>query len=86
MSKVSERTKLRKIKDFFKEKESPNNINMLSLEESFPEGFWIDGEEDIVSLFYIEKRIATFNSTKIVVKTINDKIKEFQKNKHKHNR
>ena len=84
--KVSQRIKSKKIKDLLMKGKSLSNIGISALNKSFPEGFSLDDngyEEDIVSLFYMGKRIATFNATKVMVETINNRIKKFRKNKHK---
>jgi hypothetical protein len=86
MHKQSQKIKTKKIKELLMKGKSLSNIDIPSLNESFPEGFLLGDnghEEDIVSLFYMGKRIATFNATKVMVETINNRIKRFSKNKHK---
>jgi len=86
MKKPSQKIKSKKIKDFLREGKNLSNIDISSLNKSFPEGFLVDNNgynDHIVSLSYRGKRIAIFNSTKIVVEKINNRIKEFQRNRHK---
>jgi len=89
MRKQSQMMKVEKIKNLLMKGKSLSNISISALNRSFPEGFSLDDdgyEEDIVSLYYMKKRIATFNVTKVIVETINNRIEKFRKNKHKNNR
>jgi len=89
MRRQSQMIKSKKIRDLLMKGKCLSNIDISSLNESFPEGFLIDNngyDDQNVSLTYRGKRIAIFNSTKIVVEKINETIKEFRKNKHKNNR